>query len=137
MKNKNSFSMAILILLTLILGCSFYQPESESSNNNAANAPKEKNLSEKVIDNTLGEEKIGVPECDELLNFFVDQTKTEDDNYMVKAFREYYLNNIRESLRKSIEENKNDPQEMAKECKKLKLQLDKFKAEEDSKKNQK
>jgi len=133
MKNKSAFLITILILLTLILGCSFYNPLSDSSSNDNSTTPKDKELSEKVIDNTVGEEKIGVPECDELLNFFADQTKTEDDNYITKAFREYYLNTIREELKKSIEENKNDPKEMAQECKKLKVQLDKYKAEEDSK----
>ncbi len=126
--------MTILILLTLILGCSFYNPLSDSANN--ANLPitKDKDLSEKTADQTTQEEKIGIPECDELLDFLADQTKSEDDNFVTKGFREYYLNTIREALKKSIEENKNDPTEMAKECKKLKAQLDKYKAQEESKK---
>lgn len=126
--------MTILILLTLILGCSFYNPLSDSANN--ANLPitKDKDLSEKTADQTTQEEKIGIPECDELLDFLADQTKSEDDNFITKGFREYYLNTIREALKKSIEENKNDPTEMAKECKKLKAQLDKYKAQEESKK---
>jgi hypothetical protein len=134
MKNKNAFLMTILILLTLILGCSFYNPLSDSANN--ANLPitKDKDLSEKTADQTTQEEKIGIPECDELLDFLADQTKSEDDNFVTKGFREYYLNTIREALKKSIEENKNDPTEMAKECKKLKAQLDKYKAQEESKK---
>ncbi len=126
--------MTILILLTLILGCSFYNPLSDSANN--ANLPitKDKDLSEKTADQTTQEEKIGIPECDELLDFLADQTKSADDNFITKGFREYYLNSIREELKKSIEENKNDPTEMAKECKKLKAQLDKYKAQEESKK---
>jgi len=134
MKNKNAFLMTILILLTLILGCSFYNPLSDSANN--ANLPitKDKDLSEKTADQTTQEEKIGIPGCDELLDFLADQTKSEDDNFITKGFREYYLNTIREALKKSIEENKNDPTEMAKECKKLKAQLDKYKAQEESKK---
>ena len=129
--------MTLLLLLTLILGCSFYKSTPEPSIKKDTNVPKDKDLSEKVVDETFGEEKIGVPECDELLDFFADQTRTNDDNYIVKAFREYYLNNIRESLKKSIAENKNDPKEMAQECKKLKVKLDKYKAEEDRKNSEK
>jgi len=134
MKNKNVFLLTILILLTLILGCSFYNPLSDSANNANAPTTKDKELSNKAVDQTAQEEKIGIPECDELLDFLANQTKSQDDNFITKGFREYYLNTIREALKKSIEENKNDPTEMAKECKKLKAQLDKYKAEEESKK---
>ena len=124
--------MTILILLTLILGCSFYNPLSDSANNANSPTTKDKDLSEKAADQTA-QEKIGIPECDELLDFLADQTKSEDDNIVIKGFRDYYLNTIREALKKSIEENKNDPNEMAKECKKLKAQLDKYNAEESQK----
>jgi len=126
--------MTIFILLTLILGCSFYNPLSDSANNANSPTTKDKDLSEKTVDQSAQEEKIGIPECDELLDFLADQTKSADDNFITKGFREYYLNSIREELKKSIEENKNDPTEMAKECKKLKAQLDKYKAQEESKK---
>ena len=94
-------------------------------------------MSEKVIDKTVGEERIGVPECDELLDFFDEQTRSEDENYIVKATRAFYFNKIRESIRKDLEDNKDNPdkkQEMAKNCRDYKAQIDKFKAEEDSKK---
>ncbi len=130
MKNKSVILITILILLTLILGCSFYNPLSDSANNANSTTTKDKDLSEKTIDQPVGEEKIGIPECDELLDFLADQTKSQDDNFVTKGFREYYLNTIRETLKKSIEENKNDPNKMAKECKKLKAQLEKYKAEE-------
>ncbi len=126
--------MTIFILLTLILGCRFYNPLSDSTNNANSPTTKDKDLSEKTVDQSAQEEKIGIPECDELLDFLADQTKSADDNFITKGFREYYLNSIREELKKSIEENKNDPNKMAKECKKLKAQLDKYKAEEESKK---
>lgn len=134
MKNKNAFLMTILILLALVLGCSFYNPLSDSANNANSPTTNDKDKSNKAIDETAQEEKIGIPECDELLDFLADQTKSEDDNFVTKGFREYYLNTIREGLKKSIEENKNDPTKMAKECKKLKAQLDKYKAQEESKK---
>ena len=138
MKNKKTLLITILILLNLILGCNFYQPSSESSNNNASTSPENKDLTDKVIDKTVGEERIGVPECDELLDFFDEQTKSEDENYIVKATRAFYFNKIRESIRKDLEDNQDNPnkkQEMAKNCRDYKDQIDKYKTEEDSKKN--
>ena len=70
MKNKNVFLTVFLIFLISILGCRFYNPVSESPNENVSTTPKNKDLSDKVIDKTVGEERIGVPECDELLDFF-------------------------------------------------------------------
>lgn len=46
------------------------------------------------------------------------------------------MNKIRENLKKSIEENKTDKVELAKDCKDFKAQLEKYKAEEEHKKNQ-
>lgn len=63
----------------------------------------------------------------------VAQSESPDDNYVTKAARGYALKKIRESIKKSIEENKNDTVKMAKECKDAKVELDKFKAEEESK----
>ncbi len=48
------------------------------------NAPKDKQLSDNVIDKTVGDERIGVPECDELLGFFDEQTKTRGVNYIIQ-----------------------------------------------------
>lgn len=136
MKNKYQCLTVILLLLFLGLGCRFYNSSTESTEKTNSTAPKDKDLSEKVIDKTVGEERIGVPECDELLDFFADQTRTKDDNYIVKATREFYFNKIRENIKKDLEDNKNDPdkkQEMAKNCREYKKQLDKYKAEEDAK----
>lgn len=134
MKNKRVILIVCLIFLSSILGCRFYNPLSKSSDESNSAKPRNKDVSERVIDKTVGEERIGVPECDELLDFFADQTRTKDDNYIVKATREFYFNKIRESIRKDLEENKDNPNkkaEMAKNCRDYKAQLDKYKAEED------
>lgn len=137
MKNKQVILIVCLIFLSSVLGCRFYNPLSKSSDESNSAKPENKDVSEKMIDKTVGEERIGVPECDELLDFFADQTRTKDDNYVVKATREFYFNKIRENIKKDLEDNKNDPnkkEEMAKNCREYKKQLDKFKAEEDNEK---
>ena len=132
MKNKFVLLLTLAILFVSILGCSYYNP-LEGSSNSAVN--DNRTLSDKAIDSTIGEEKIGIPECDEVFDFFAEQTKAKDDDFVSKAAREYALNTIRESFKQSIEENKGDPAKLAKECKEFKTQLDKYKAEEDKKTN--
>ena len=131
MKNKFIFTVSLAVLFVCILGCSFYNP-LESSSNTTTN--DNRTLSDKAIDSTVGEEgKIGVPECDEIVDFFADQSKSTDEGFVTKAAREYALNKIRESFKQSIEEHKGDKAAMAKECRQFKTQLDRFKAEEDRK----
>lgn len=130
MKNKFVSLISLAILFVSVLGCSYYNP-LEGSANSTTNDNRA--LSDKAIDSTVGEERIGIPECDEVVDFFSDQAKSADDDFVTKATREYFVNKIRESFKQSIEENKGDKEKMAKECRKYKDQLDKFKAEEDSK----
>lgn len=127
MKNKPNTIIALLSLLILIIGCRSYNPLAGSSNSDAA---ENKDLSERAIDSTVGDEKIGVSECDEIIDFFAEQAKSEDDDFVTKVARGYAMNKIRESFRQSIEENKGDTAKMAKECKDFKRQLDKYKAED-------
>ncbi len=146
MKNKSNLSIIFLVLLTLVLGCSFYNPLSDSKKNDSTPTSKEKSESEKdksvsedSPDETESEERIGIPECDELFDFFAEQTKSEDENYIVKATREFYFNKIRESIKKDLEKNKDNPnkkEDMAKNCRDYKKQLDKYKAEEEKKKSE-
>ena len=133
MKNKFVLLITLAILFVSVLGCSYYNPLEDSSNS-ASN--DNRTLSDKAIDSTIGEEKLGIPECDEIFDFFAEQTKSKDDDFITKAAREYALNTIRESFKQSIEEHKGDKTAMAKECRKFKTQVDKFKAEEEVKQKQ-
>ncbi len=133
MRNKSTFLSAILILLTLILGCSFYNPLSENSDAAKNGNLKTSNSTNGSGDSIVAPEKIGIPECDEVIDFFTEQANSPDDNYVTKAAREYFINKIRESFKQSIEENKGDKVKMAKECRKFKDQLDKYKTEENKK----
>ncbi len=134
MKNKFVFSASLAVLFISVLGCSFYNPLEGSSNSAAGD---NRTLSDKAIDSTVGESKIGVPECDEVFNFFADQAKSPDDDFVTRAAREYALNKIRERLKQSIAEHQGDTAAMARECRKFKTELDKFKTEQDSKQQSK
>jgi hypothetical protein len=144
MKNRSIGIIISLIILTLVMGCSWWNPLASKPENNRSNtatkntkatpAATEKPLEDKAIDTVLGEEKIGIPECDELVDSIAKESESEDDGYGAKAIRGYFMNKIRESVKKSIEEDKNDPAKLAKECREFKEQLDKYKAEEEKKK---
>ena len=132
MKNKSILLISFTILLVSVLGCSFYNPLESSSGNSADG---NKTLSNKAIDSTVGNEKIGIPECDEIIDFFAKQSESPDEDFVTKAARQYALNKIRESFKQTIEENKGDTAKTAKECREFKTELDKFKTEEGNKQN--
>lgn len=121
MKNKYILSIAILILPFSILGCSYYNPLQSGSNSN------DKSLSEKTIDSTVGEEKIGVPECDEVIEDLAQLSRNENDDFITKAGKEVVLNKIRQNLKQSIEQNKTDKVKLASDCRNYRQQIDTFK----------
>ena len=121
MKNKFTLSIAILILTISILSCSYYNPLQSGSNSD------NKTLSEKTVDKTIGEEKIGIPECDEVIEDLANQSKNENDDFITKTGKEIVLNKIRENLKRSIEENKKDKTKLAKDCTYYKQQIDNYK----------
>lgn len=129
MKNTIFATFAIVILLTVALGCSKINPFSDTKT--ASN----KSLTDKGVDTVVGEESTGVPECDEVMNMIAAEANNEDDGYIAKALKATFLNKIKESIRKGIEENKNKngKADMAKTCSDFKAQLVKFKAEQEAK----
>lgn len=136
-KNKFTISAVLTTVLAIGLGCGITDRVQKAIGGEETPATKkteDKSLSDTAIETAVGNEKIGVPECDDLMDFFEQQSKSNDDNYMTKATRQMVMNKIRESIKKSIEENKNDKAQMAKDCKEYKSQLEKFKAEEESNK---
>lgn len=135
MKNTMMFLTVGLILFCLVVGCSSLNPlSSKTKSNGNSSGSKDNTLPDKTIDSTIDGEKIGIPECDAVIDDLASETESEDQGYIVKAFRAYYVSKIRESIKKSIEENKSDPEKLAKECKEIKSQLDKYRAQEEEKK---
>lgn len=135
MKNKIVLFAALFMLLFAVLGCSWINPFGGSSETPKTGDAKteEKSTSDKVIESTLTE-KTGVAECDELRDYISKLAQSKDDDYVTKATREVILNRVMEGIKRSVEENKNNPEELAKLCKDYKAQLERFKTEEDTKK---
>lgn len=138
MKNKFVLLTVPLILFAAVLGCNSFNP-LESSSDAPPNANSKKpdagnqTLTNQAIETTVGGTTTGVAECDELMNALSDQSKNQNDDFVSKAAREFALNRIRDGVKKSIEENQNDKVALARNCADFKRQLDKFKAEESQK----
>ncbi|CAN5757188.1 hypothetical protein BH20ACI4_BH20ACI4_23670 [soil metagenome] len=137
---KNKFVIVISgVLLFGVLGCGIsdrIQKAVEDKPANTSSDPassNDKTIGDKATENVL-REKTGVAECDELLDWLADQSKSKDDNYVSKAMKEYFYNKIRQSIKESIEKNQNDKEKMAKECKEIKQQIDDQKAKEETNK---
>ena len=129
MKNTFMSALVAITLLVAILGCSKLNPLSGKSG-----PASNKGVIDKTIDSTVGD-KIGIPECDDVLDELAGLNATdENDSYVMKAFRAWYVGKIREAVRRSIEENKNDKIQLAKECRDFRKQLEKYKTEESEKK---
>lgn len=124
-----------MILVVMVLGCGWINPfsGSKSSSNSSKSDSKDKTITDKAVDTAVGEEKIGIPECDEVMDFFTAELNNPDDDFVTKAVKGTVLNKMKEGFRKSLEENKTDTAEMAKTCREFKAQLEKYKAEEEAK----
>ncbi len=133
MKNKLILVLVGAILLFVVLGCGSLNPLSEKKP--VANTPgANKTLTDKAVDTTVGDEKIGIPECDEVMDMLTAEANNPDDNFIVKAGKALLFNKIKQSIKDSIDQNKDtDKTEIIKTCKDAKAQLIKSKAEQDSK----
>ncbi|MEP6787631.1 MAG: hypothetical protein ABJB40_04325 [Acidobacteriota bacterium] len=137
MRNKFAIVMACTLLIAAVLGCSSINPLSDKGKNSSPTASN-KSLTDKGVDTVVGDETTGVPECDEVMDMIAAEANNPDDGYIVKATKALFLNKIKESIRKSIEDNKNKNSngnaDLAKTCTDYKKQLIKYKAEEEQKK---
>ncbi|MBK9216488.1 MAG: hypothetical protein IPM59_13010 [Chloracidobacterium sp.] len=127
MKNKIALIAALTVLVFTVLGCGMLGSSDKSKANTASN----KSLSDKALDTAVGEEKIGIPECDEVMDLLGSYADNPDDGYVVKAGKRLFVNKIRETIKKSIEDNKGDKATIAKNCHDAKVELEKAKTEQD------
>lgn len=131
MRNFSNVIAAILFLFS-VLGCSLI-----GGSNDTGSSGSNKTLSDDAVDTTVGKSKIGVPECDEVMDQLTAEMNNPDDNFVTKAIKATVLNRIKDGIRESVETNKSDTVEMAKTCKEFKTQLEKYKADEEAKKSEK
>lgn len=132
MTNKISLLICGSILFFFALGCSLLGSEKQADTSSG----KEKSTTDKVVDTAVGRSKIGVPECDEVIDLIESELNNSEDNFAVKAVKATVLNRIKDGIRESVAQNPNDTVELAKTCKEFKTQFDSYKAQEQSQKGQ-
>jgi len=131
MKNKFLVIFTTLIILTVGLGCGLMD-RVEKTATGSENTNTNKTLSDRAIDTVAGEDRIGVPECDEVMDYLSAEASNPDDNFVTKAVKKTALNKFRSQIKKGVEENNTNKVELANTCKDFKKNLDTFKSEEES-----
>jgi len=129
MKNTIFASLAFTILLFTVLGCSSINPFADKASQTNSN----KSLTDTAVDTVIGEEKIGIAECDEVVDAITSELNNPDDGFVKRKGKAIVLNKIKESIKSSVEQNKGDKAEIAKSCREFKTELDKFKSEQEQK----
>ncbi|MBX7169494.1 MAG: hypothetical protein K1X72_00965 [Pyrinomonadaceae bacterium] len=150
MKNKTNFLLVIAVMV-FIIGCTCNKswefgksepPKSEKPSNTTekpADSPTKpaennsnKTLVDKATDVATEGDKIGIPECDELMDYFRSKIDDSDMDYVSKAFWKVMESQFRDGIKKNLEENKADKAQTAKFCREFKIKLEE---EEQKKKN--
>lgn len=120
--------MIAAVALVSVLGCGFVDRFQKTATSQDPNTNK--TLTDKAVDTTVGESKIGVPECDEVMDMIAAEANNPDDGFVTKAVKATFLNKIKDAIKRSVEKNKNDMTELARNCREFKGQLQKYKAEQ-------
>jgi hypothetical protein len=135
---RNTISLlTCALILAAVLGCGIAErakKEMGAGNAANANANSNKTLTDKAIDTAVGEEKVGIPECDEVIDILAAQANNPDDNFVTKALKATALTRFREQVRKSLENNKSNRTDIAKFCRDFKSNLEKSPSESEANK---
>ncbi len=141
MKNKLSIFILVAIGLSLVLGCGISErlqkavegDSKTTKSNDGKTNPTSETITDKAIDAVADGETTGIPECDAVIQIFENESKTPEDNWIIKASRDAAVGIIKKSFRESLEQNKEDKTKMTENCIYYKTKLDKYLAEEKAK----
>lgn len=118
---KNIFTLTLAgVLLTATVGCglvSRIQEETTGPSNS------NKTLGDKAVDVAVGDTKIGIKECDDVVDILNQQINDPDESFVAKAVKRTVLNQFREQLKQSLEQNQTDKKQVAQFCAEFKKNL--------------
>jgi hypothetical protein len=132
MKNKYNV-LLVLAIMIFVIGCSCgsltdltgsKDTSTEKKTEKTSDPNANKTLTDKVTDVATDGEKIGIPECDELMDYFRTKIESENTDFVTKAVLKTLEARFREGIKQSLEQNKSDKTETAKWCKEFKKNLD-------------
>jgi len=130
MRNTTSLLLTLVIIVSVSLGCMVGHAEKKDDHTSESG----KSLKDRGVDVVVGDQKIGIPECDDVVDFFNHEIDNPDDDFVTKAMKKTALNQVKERFREAVEENKADKVELAKVCKDFRQNLEQFKEESESNK---
>lgn len=118
---KNVFTLILAaVLLAATLGCglvSRLQDETPGSSNS------NKTIGDKAVDVAVGDTKIGIKECDDVVDILNEQINDPEESFVTKALKRTILNQFRDQLKRSLEENQANKQAVADFCREFRKNL--------------
>jgi len=130
MRNTLAAFLSAAALFAAVLGCGSINPFNESGKTDTpANRPASNSVQTNSNTGTspnanIEVGKTGVRECDELVDSLAIHTDNPDDNFAVRAAKNYAVSSIKGSVKQAIEDNKSNLGEMTKRCQDIKRELD-------------
>ena len=98
MKNIFAFVVAVA-MIAMTLGCGLVS-----------------GLEDEAVNVAVGDMKVGIPECDEVIETLTENLNNPDDGIVVKGAKRVALNQFREELRRRLDQSQADPQAVAEFC---------------------
>ncbi|MEJ7624817.1 MAG: hypothetical protein WKF34_12565 [Pyrinomonadaceae bacterium] len=123
MKHRFTLPIILFVFLFAILGCGLADRVQKemggSSGTNTDTSPAANQPTDPAIDI----QKTGVAECDEVVDMVTAFAAHPDDNFAVRYGKSLIVDQIKDSIKKSVEENGRDKVELAKDCTVAKTEL--------------
>lgn len=137
MKNVQNFLLVIAVMI-FVIGCNCKfgdygqsqpsqpsQPNQPGQPNQPTSSPNEnKSLADKATDVVTTGEKIGIQECDDLMDSFRTKIENENTDLITKGILKALEAQFRQQIKQSLEQNNADRESTALFCKELKKSLD-------------
>lgn len=112
MKIKTRILTALAAALISLPACSYLPADGN------------KTVTEQAVDSTVGIEKVGIPECDVLIDELAAFSQNPDDSIPTQIAKRAASNAVRDRLKQRIEQNQTDKKKLAQDCVQYKAQFD-------------
>jgi hypothetical protein len=114
---KNLFTFGLVSAgLAVTLGCGIIQRAQDEVTGGSNTSNSNRTIEDKAVDVAVGDTKIGIRECDEVVEILNEQINNPEDNFVTKALKRTMLNQFRDQLKKSLEQNPNNKQAVGEFC---------------------
>ncbi len=121
MQNIFTFVISITLLLFVSLGCGGIVDRVQEG---VSGSDSNRSVSDRAVDTTVGETKIGIQSCDDVVTLLNDQINDPDENFVTKALKRTMLNRFRDGLKQSLEQNNSNKQAVEEFCTEFKKNLE-------------